>query len=96
MPEVTITRSNWWPLVEVVREKSGVKTPVWIALSKYYNVCIESVVDPLSKSIFEIFCRLNGTSHENFESLMRLPAVYVAGCDCLNAEINRIKAVQSG
>lgn len=92
MPDVTITKNEWWRIVEVVREKSGTDTPVWIALAKYYNVCVESVADDLSRSIFELWCRLRGTQNENYESLMNLPAVYVAGCDCIMAEINRVKS----
>lgn len=96
MPELTVTKADWWRVVELVRKKSGVETPVWIALSNYYNICVESVADPLSKSIFELWCRLRGTQNESYESLMNLPAIYVAGCDCIAAEINRVKAVTNG
>lgn len=95
MPEVTITRDNWWPLVEMVREKNK-KVPVWVAITEYYNICVESLLDPLSKSIFEMYHRLNGMQNENFETTLRLPAVYVAGCDCIKAEISRIRTVQNG
>ena len=95
MPEVTITKDNWWPLVEEVKVKHK-DVPIWKALSVYYNVCVDSILDPLSKSIVATYLRLNGMisgglANENFESLQRLPAVYVAGCDCINAERDRIK-----
>jgi len=90
MNPVEITRDNWWPAVIEVRKKDP-KIPVWRALAVYYNICVESIIDPLSKSIYETYMRLNGLANENFSSMMNLPAIYVAGCDCINVERSRIK-----
>lgn len=81
--------------MEAVQKKDR-DVPIWKALTVYYNLCIDSILDPLSKSIVATYLRLNGMIsgglvNENFESLQRLPAVYIAGCDCINAERDRIK-----
>jgi hypothetical protein len=81
--------------VDIVKIKNKKVAP-WVVLTTYYNICVDSILDPLSRSIVATYLRLNGMIsgglvNENFESLQRLPAVYVAGCDCINAERDRIK-----
>ena len=91
MTSIEITKQTWFRLVEAAREKGGPQIPVWMALTRYYNVCVESLPDSLSRSIFELWCRLGGTANESYESFWNLPAVYVAGCDRIREELQRQK-----
>jgi hypothetical protein len=88
---VRIASDEWWKIVEAVRKITGKRTPIWSCLVNYYSVCIPSVTTPLSRKLWYLYSRINGTQNETFESYQNLPAFWVDACDIIDGEITRIK-----
>jgi len=91
MPDVRVTSDEWWKIVEAVRRETGKQTPIWSCLVNYYSVCISSIATPLSRKLWYLYSRINGTQNETFESYQNLPAFWVDACDIIDGEITRIK-----
>ena len=91
MPDVRVAPGEWWKIVEAVRKVTGKRTPIWSCLVNYYSVCVHSVVTPLSRKLWYLHSRINGTQNETFESYQNLPAFWVDACDIIDSEVSRIR-----
>ena len=94
MPDLIIAPGEWWRIVETVREHTGKQTPIWSCLVNYYSVCVASVATPLSRKLWYLHSRINGTKNETFESYQNLPAFWIDACDIIDGEINRIDRIR--
>jgi len=95
MPDVEITRDNWQPLIDIVQEKAGKDKhgnlmPIWRCMTSYYDVCHESIVQPIAYYLLSVYNDLGGFRSENFESYHKLPPKYVYACRVIDSEIQRI------
>jgi hypothetical protein len=52
---------------------------------------VYSIATPLSRKLWYLHSRINGTQNETFESYQNLPAFWVDACDIIDGEISRIK-----
>lgn len=86
-----VAPDEWWKIVEAVRRVTGKQTPIWSCLVNYYSVCIFSITTPLSRKLWYLHSRINGTQNETFESYQDLPAFWIDACDIIDGEITRIK-----
>lgn len=95
MTPVEITKETWYKLVEAVHAEKNAKAPIWTCITGYYSVCLQSLISPLSSTLYNLYRRLDGTSNETFESLKSIPAIYLKACDIIRAEENRIERVRA-
>ena len=95
MPDVVITKENWQPLIDIVQKKAGKDKngnlmPIWRCMTTYYDICHESLMQPIAYYLFNLYNRIGGTKNETFESFHRLPPKYVHACNVIDSEIQRI------
>jgi len=96
MPTLTVDKDNWWDVVEAARKHAGKPNlPAYVCLLHYYNVCMVSVVDPLSVKLWSLYRRIRGTHNETYHSFWHLPAFWVNACEVMEAEIDRIELVKA-
>jgi hypothetical protein len=96
MPSLTVTRGDWWKIVDAARAKAGDENiPAWVCLVHYYPLCIPSLASPFTRLAWRLWNDLEGFKHEDHSSYMALPAVLVDSFEAINAEIARIDRVRA-
>lgn len=92
MPTLCVTRDHWWQIVQAARKHTGKENlPIYAAMLHYYNVCLVSVVTPLSIALWKLYQRIDGTKNETYASFANLPAFWVDACTVIDMEIARIQ-----
>lgn len=95
LPQIEVHRDDWHKIVDKAREINGnPDLPLWACVGLYYNVCIPSLVTPLSSQIWSRYCSIQGTKNETFESYQQLPAFWVHACRIIDDEIARIDKIR--
>lgn len=96
MEPIKVSIDSWEEIVIEARRHSGNSNlPYWSALVNYYQVCVPSLVTDLSRTLWNLYQRINGTKNENYLSYYDLPAFWVDACTVIDAEIGRIDKVRA-
>lgn len=81
-------------MIDVVHERHGADIPDWKCLFVYYNLCVQSIVTPLSAAIMEMYHHTKGLANETYLSYLNLPAILADGCRIVSAELAQQEAVR--
>lgn len=79
----------------VRQERRDPNIPEFKAVGHYYNLCIPSVLPPIFYEMVQLYKWLDGLKNETYESLLRLPAIYVYSCDIIKEELQKISGKDS-
>ena len=93
MDDIVITRDNWTNIINAVR-KINPKASVRECLLDYYPVCINHIITPLSRELWNIYCHVDGFKNNDFASYMDLPQVIYEGFVIIQREVDRIDKVR--
>lgn len=95
MEPIRIYKNEWWKLIEAIEARVGKRDlPLWSTLINYYGICIDSLVTPLSRTLWNMYQRINGTQNERYETYLELPAFWVDACDIVRNECARIDRIR--
>jgi hypothetical protein len=95
MPTLHVSKSEWWKIVEAARLRAGKPLPAYVAVMHYYNVCLLSIVTPLSLKLWQLYQSIRGTRNETYQSFYNLPAFWTDACQLIETEITRIDKVKA-
>ena len=96
MPTLRVANREWWRIEEAVAKHADKDDiPSWSAMVNYYNVCVPSIITPLSLAVWNLYQRIDGTSNETYRSFIDLPAFWVDACAVIDREIGRIDKVRA-
>jgi len=87
--DIVITEDNWTNIIDEVH-KINPKASTRECLLDYYPVCINHIITPLSRELWNMYCHIDGFKNERFETYMELPqVVYEAFC-IIQSEIQQM------
>lgn len=92
---VDLDREEWAVCVDRVSQLVGRATPPIVALTLFYDVCVESLITPLSWQLAKLNQRVWSKAADSSEEYLNSPCIREDAEDVITSELNEINRVKA-
>lgn len=95
LPAVNLDVEGWEVCVASVSKVVGRPTPMIVALTLFYDVCVESLITPLSWQLMKLYQRVWSKAADSSEEYLNAPCIREDAEDVIASELNEINRVKA-